>query len=120
LHVAFVIAPVIAGLDKFLMLLADWSRYLSPTYAALSPFGPMQTMYVVGVVEVVAGLIVAIKPRIGAYVVAAWLALIILNLALLGNYWDIALRDFGLMLGAIALGRLATVHERKRLARGRL
>jgi uncharacterized membrane protein YphA (DoxX/SURF4 family) len=105
LHLAFVVAPIVAGLDKFAMLLTDWTRYLAPQVAAIFP--PRGFMHVVGVVEVVAGLLVAFKPRIGAYVVAAWLAGIIINLLLTGTYFDIALRDLGLCLGALALGRLA-------------
>ncbi|MGA9521742.1 MAG: hypothetical protein WBV82_09770 [Myxococcaceae bacterium] len=115
LHVAFIVAPTIAGLDKFFYLLTDWSRYLAPPLA--SAFGARPFMYVVGVIEIAAGLLVAVKPKIGAYVVAAWLFGIICNLVWLsalvpGNYLDIALRDFGLMLGALALGRLAEAHER--------
>jgi hypothetical protein len=120
LHVAFVVAPVVAGLDKFVMLLNDWSRYLSPTFAALSPLSAHSTMYVVGGIEIAAGLIVALKPRVGAWIVAGWLAAIIVNLVLLGAYWDVALRDLGLMLGAVALARLAVTHERSRAARARL
>jgi hypothetical protein len=119
LHLAFVVAPVVAGLDKFVMLLADWSRYLSPTFATLSPLSAQGTMYVVGAIEIAAGLVVALKPRIGAWIVAGWLAAIIFNLVLLGGYWDIALRDLGLMLGAIALARLAVDHERPRSRRTR-
>lgn len=107
LHWGFVAAPVIAGADKFLGLLTDWDAYLSPAFARLSPLSVHGTMMTVGAVEVGAGLIVAIKPRIGAYVVAAWLVGIIFNLFLLGHGYDIALRDFGLFLGALALGRLS-------------
>jgi hypothetical protein len=92
------------------MLLAEWHQYLSPTFAALSPLSGHGTMYAVGAIEVAAGLLVAIKPRIGGWVVAAWLAAIVVNLLLLGAYWDIALRDVGLMLGAVALARLAVTH----------
>jgi hypothetical protein len=117
LHIGFVVLPVVAGLDKFFMVLADWQKYLSPIFATLSPFSGNGTMYAVGVVEVIAGLVVAIKPRIGAWVVAGWLGAIILNLLLLGAYWDVALRDLGLMIGAIALARLAVDHERRRYVR---
>lgn len=115
LHVAFIAAPTIAGLDKFFYVLTNWDRYLAPPVA--STFGGRSFMFFVGVVEIAAGLLVAVKPKIGAYVVAAWLAGIILNLIWLsalvpGNYLDIALRDFGLLLGALALGRLAKAHER--------
>jgi hypothetical protein len=111
LHWGFVAAPVIAGLDKFLHLLTNWDRYLSPAFAHISPLGTHATMLVVGVIEMVAGLIVAMKPRVGAYVVAAWLVGIIVNLLLLGSYFDVALRDFGLFLGAVALGRLSEVYD---------
>jgi len=107
LHWGFVAAPVIAGVDKFLHLLTNWDAYLSPAFARLSPLSVHGTMMSVGVVEMGAGLLVAVKPRIGAYVVAAWLAGIILNLLLLGHGYDIALRDFGLFLAALALGRLS-------------
>jgi hypothetical protein len=111
LHWGFVALPVIAGLDKFLHLLANWDQYLSPTFAHVSPFSAHSTMLAVGVVEMAAGLIVALKPRIGAYVVAAWLVGVIVNLVLLGSGLDIALRDFGLFLGALALARLSSVYD---------
>lgn len=111
LHWGFVAAPVIAGLDKFSGLLADWDAYLAPAVARVLGGASHGFMLVVGVVEVAAGLLVALRPRIGAYVVAAWLAGIIVNLLMSGRYFDVALRDFGLMLGALALGRLASVHD---------
>ena len=111
LHVGFVAAPVIAGADKFLGLLANWERYLAPPIARMLPVGPHGFMMIVGVIEILAGLVVALKPRIGAYVVAAWLVGIIVNLLLVGGYLDIALRDFGLCLGALALGRLSTMFD---------
>ncbi|MGH7439064.1 MAG: hypothetical protein ACRENE_25525 [Polyangiaceae bacterium] len=111
LHWGFVAAPVIAGADKFLHLLTNWDQYLSPAFAHLSPLGAHASMEVVGVIEIVVGLVVALRPRVGAYVVAAWLAGIILDLLLLGSLFDVALRDFGLLLGALALGRLATVYD---------
>jgi len=113
LHWGFVAAPVIAGADKFLHLLTNWDAYLAPAFARLSPFGAHGTMLVVGVVEIAAGLVVAVKPRIGAYVVAAWLAGIIVNLFALGSGYDVALRDFGLLLGALALGRLSETYDRE-------
>jgi hypothetical protein len=112
LHVGFIVAPTLAGLDKFFHLLVDWDQYLAPAIARLLPFSAHRFMLIVGVVEVAAGLLVAIKPRIGGLVVAAWLAGIVLNLLIGATYWDIALRDFGLMLGALALSLLATRHER--------
>lgn len=105
LRLAFTIAPIIAGLDKFFNLLTVWEQYLSP---AFNLFGnPYTTMMVVGAIEIIVGILVWIKPKIFSYVVAAWLLLIIINLLILGNFFDIALRDLGLMLSAIALGRLS-------------
>ena len=111
LHWRFVAAPVLAGLDKFTHWMTNWTEYLSPAFARLSPLTPHHTMLAVGIVEVAAGVLVAVKPRLGAYVVAAWLAGIILNLLLLGRYYDVALRDFGLCLGALALGRLSERYD---------
>lgn len=111
LHWGFVAAPVLAGADKFANLLTKWENYLSPAFASLSPFSPHATMLMVGLIEVAAGILVALKPRIGAYVVAAWLAGIIFNLLLLGHYYDVALRDLGLCLGALALGRLSQHYD---------
>ena len=111
LHVAFIAAPTIAGVDKFFHLLANWDQYLAPQIARLLPITTHGFMLIVGAIEVAAGLLVAVKPKIGAYVVAAWLAGIIINLLILGTFFDVALRDFGLMLGALALGRLSTSHE---------
>lgn len=109
LHWGFVAAPVLAGADKFLGLLTNWEKYLAAPFARLSPWNAGTTMSLVGAVEIVAGLVVALKPRIGAYVVAAWLAGIIVDLLLVGGYGDVALRDFGLFLGALALGRLSVL-----------
>lgn len=111
LQVAFVLAPIIAGADKFLHWLTDWTQYLAPGVARILPMSPSTFMQGVGVVEIVAGLLVALKPKIGGYVVAAWLAGIIVNLLMIPGYYDVALRDFGLMLGAIALARLARHFE---------
>jgi len=107
LHAGFVIAPIVAGLDKFLHLLTNWDVYLAPRIANLSPIGGHASMEVVGIVEILAGLLVAFRPRIGAYVVMGWLMAIILNLLLVPGFFDIALRDFGLALGALALARLS-------------
>src|ERR1700704_3848336 len=112
LHWGFVAAPVLAGLDKFAGLLANWDAYLAPPIARMLGDAAHPFMLVVGVVEVLAGLLVAVRPRIGAYVVAAWLAGIIVNLLISGRHFDVALRDFGLCLGALALGRLAQVFDR--------
>lgn len=105
LHLGFVVAPIVAGLDKFFHLLTDWHQYLAPVVADL--IGASTFMSIVGVVEIIAGIGVALRPRIFAYVVAAWLVGIILNLLLIPGYYDIALRDLGLALGALALGRLS-------------
>lgn len=116
LHWGFVAAPLLAGIDKFFHIMTNWDRYLAPGFTQLSPLSPHGTMLVVGAIEMVAGLIVALRPKIGGWIVAGWLGGIIVDLALLGNAWDIALRDFGLMLGAIALARLAVAHERREIA----
>ena len=108
LRTAFVVAPVVFGLDKFTNLLVHWDQYLAPVLSQALPVTPHQAMYAVGVVEVVAGLIVALHPRLGALVVALWLGGIILNLLLLHGFYDVALRDFGLLMAAVALQRLAT------------
>jgi uncharacterized membrane protein YphA (DoxX/SURF4 family) len=108
LRTVFTVAPIAFGLDKFFNLLTDWPGYLAPFVDRLVPGSAQQAMYVVGVIEIVAGLLVAARPKYGALVVAAWLAGIIVNLLLLGDYYDVALRDFGLFVGALALWRLAT------------
>jgi|SRR5215218_7268920 len=108
LRVGFVVAPILFGLDKFTNLLADWPTYLAPTIDRLVPGSAASAMLAVGVVEVVAGLVVAVRPKVGGDLVAAWLAGIIGNLLLLGDHYDIALRDLGLLLAALALARLAT------------
>jgi hypothetical protein len=108
LRVGFVAAPILFGLDKFTNLLADWIVYLAPAVDRLVPGSATSAMLAVGVVEIIAGLVVAVRPRVGAYLVAAWLAGIIGNLLLLGSHDDIALRDLGLLLAALALARLAT------------
>jgi hypothetical protein len=107
LQVGFVAAPILAGLDKFFHLLVNWDQYVPSLVARLSPIGVHELMLVVGAIEIVAGLGVAWKPRIFAYVVAAWLLVIIANLLLIPGYFDVALRDFGLFLGALALARLS-------------
>jgi uncharacterized membrane protein YphA (DoxX/SURF4 family) len=114
LRAAFTVAPIVAGLDKFANLLGDWTKYLAPVIPKTLGVSPEIFMRGVGVIEILAGVLVAVLPRYAAYIVAAWLAAIIVNLLILGAYLDVALRDFGLMLGAIALGRLAQgVHEWK-------
>ena len=108
LRTGFIVAPILFGLDKFTNLLADWTTYLAPAIDRLVPGSTSGAMLAVGVIEIVAGLVVAVRPRIGGYLVAAWLAGIITNLLLLGDHYDVALRDFGLLLAALALARLAT------------
>ena len=112
LYAAFIIAPIVAGADKFFHILVNWDQYLAPTVARLLPVDSHLFMLAVGVVEIVAGLIVLAKPSIGGWIVAAWLWGIIVNLLLIPAYFDIALRDFGLSLGAIALARLAHAFDR--------
>jgi len=107
LRVAFAVAPILFGIDKFANVLVDWEQYLAPWINDIVPGSAMTAMYAVGVVEILAGLAVALKPRYGAYLVAAWLGGIIVNLLTYSGYYDIALRDFGLMLGALTLARLA-------------
>ena len=107
LHLGFIAAPILAGLDKFFHLLVNWDQYVPAIVARLSPIGAHELMLVAGVIEIVAGIGVALKPRLFAYVVAGWLALIIVNLLLIPGYFDVALRDFGLFLAALALGRLS-------------
>jgi hypothetical protein len=111
LHFGFALAPILAGADKFTHLLCDWTMYLAPVVTDVLPLTPQGFMYLVGIVEIAAGLLVLAAPRIGGYVVALWLWGIIVNLFLLQNFYDVALRDFGLSLGAIALSRLAEAVE---------
>ena len=111
LRFAFTVAPIAFGLDKFFDVLVDWPVYLAPWIDDIAPGSAQEFMYFVGATEIVAGVLVAIKPRYGAYVVAGWLAGIILNLLTHSGYYDIALRDFGLMLGALTLARLASAYD---------
>ncbi|RSM73811.1 hypothetical protein DMB66_02605 [Actinoplanes sp. ATCC 53533] len=108
LRTVFTVAPIAFGLDKFANLLTDWPGYLAPFIDRLVPGTAQQAMYAVGVIEILAGLLVAVRPRYGAVVVAAWLAGIIVNLLILGDFYDVALRDFGLLVAAVALWRLAS------------
>ena len=110
LRMLFTVAPILFGLDKFFNVLTHpdhWSKYLAGWINGIVPGSADQCMYIVGVIEIVAGVLVAIAPRIGAWVVAAWLAGIIVDLLTLSGYYDIALRDFGLLVSAVALARLA-------------
>jgi uncharacterized membrane protein YphA (DoxX/SURF4 family) len=108
LRIAFTVAPILFGLDKFANVLTDdWTKYLSSEFNSLLPGDADTAMSIVGVIEIVAGTVVAIAPRYGSVLVAGWLGGIIANLLLVGGYGDVALRDFGLMLGALTLARLA-------------
>ena len=109
LRVAFIAAPILFGIDKFAEVLTDdWTRYLAVEFNDLIPGSAQDAMYAVGVVEIAAGLVVAISPRFGGILVASWLGGIIVSLLLVGGYGDIALRDFGLLLGALTLARLSS------------
>lgn len=107
LRVGFTVLPIVFGLDKFANVLTDWSQYLAPWVNNLVPGTAHQAMLAVGAIEIVAGISVALAPRIGGYIVSVWLAGIIINLLILGDFYDVALRDFGLFLAALALTRLA-------------
>ena len=111
LRVGFTVAPIVFGIDKFLDWLVDWRIYLAPEINDLIPGSAHQAMFAVGVIEIVAGLVVAVRPKFGGYLVAAWLAGIITNLLLQADFYDIALRDFGLLLAALTLARLATAFD---------
>jgi uncharacterized membrane protein YphA (DoxX/SURF4 family) len=111
LRIGFTVLPIVFGLDKLTNKLTNWEAYLAPWIVDISPISAHQVMLVVGVIEVVAGLAVAIKPRYAAFVVAAWLAGIIVNLLSYPGFYDVALRDFGLLLAALTLGALASVYD---------
>jgi uncharacterized membrane protein YphA (DoxX/SURF4 family) len=111
LRIGFAAAPILFGLDKFLNVMVDWPQYLAPWINDIVPGSGQEFMYVTGAVEILAGLAVAVKPRYGAYLVAGWLAGIIVNLLSYSGWYDIALRDFGLLLGALTLARLASVYD---------
>jgi uncharacterized membrane protein YphA (DoxX/SURF4 family) len=108
MRIAFTVAPILFGIDKFANVLTDdWTRYLAPAFNDIIPGSAADAMHIVGVVEIVAGLVVAVAPRFGGLLVAAWLGGIIVNLLIVGGYGDNAQRDFGLLLGALTLARLA-------------
>lgn len=109
LHFAFIVAPIFAGLDKFFHFLTNWEQYLSAPFNVFN--NPHITMMVVGIIEIIAGLGVWFKPKIFAYIVAFWLLGIIINLLILHKFYDIALRDLGLLLGALALARLSQKYD---------
>ena len=108
LKYTFGLVPIVAGIDKFTNLLCNWPDYLSPTVASMIPFDPQTFMYIVGVIEIAAGVLVLWKPRIGAYVVMAWLVLIALNLLMSGHYYDIAVRDLVMAVSAFGLAKLSS------------
>jgi uncharacterized membrane protein YphA (DoxX/SURF4 family) len=111
LRIAFTVAPIAFGVDKFFNVMVDWPTYLAPWINDIAPGSAQDFMYFVGAIEITAGLAVALKPRYGAYVVAAWLAGIVINLLTASGFYDIALRDFGLMLAALTLARLASIYD---------
>jgi len=111
LRIAFTVAPIAFGLDKFFNVMVDWPIYLAPWINDIAPGSGQDFMYFVGAIEIIAGISVALKPRYGAYVVAAWLAGIVINLLTASGFYDVALRDFGLMLAALTLARLASVYD---------
>jgi uncharacterized membrane protein len=111
LRTVFTVAPIVFGLDKFANVMTDWEKYLAPWINDLVPGSAHTAMLIVGVIEIVAGLAVAVAPRFGGYLVAAWLLGIIVDLLSVGGYGDVALRDFGLLVGALALAQLASAHS---------
>ena len=111
LRLAFTVAPIAFGLDKFFNVMVEWPTYLAPWINDIAPGSGQDFMYLVGAIEIVAGVAVALKPRYGAYLVAAWLAGIVINLLTASGFYDVALRDFGLMLAALTLARLASVYD---------
>jgi hypothetical protein len=113
LHLGFAVLPMVAGLDKFFHFLVNWDQFLAPAIADFLPVSTHTFMLAVGVIEILAGVLVAFWPRVGSYVVAFWLWGIIVNLLMIPAYFDIALRDFGLSLGALALGRLSQDFSRR-------
>jgi hypothetical protein len=114
LRTVFTVAPILFGVDKFFNVLTEWTGYLAPWINDLVPGSASTAMHLVGVIEIVAGILVALTPRWGGYVVALWLAGIIVNLLTLSGFYDVALRDFGLFVAALALAQLAEAHEKQR------
>jgi hypothetical protein len=118
LRIAFTLAPILFGLDKFAeVMISDWPKYLASEFNDIIPGSAQDAMYLVGGIEILAGLVVLVAPRFGGLLVAGWLAGIIVSLLLVGGYGDIALRDFGLLLGALTLARLASADFSDRTAR---
>jgi len=118
LRAGFTVLPIVFGADKFANVLTNWERYLAPWIVRIIPLTAHQAMLIVGVIEIAAGIAVAVKPRYAAYVVAAWLAGIVINLVSYPGFYDVALRDFGLMLAALSLARLASVYDPRGAAAG--
>jgi hypothetical protein len=116
LRIGFTVAPILFGIDKYAHVLVNWDRYLAPEFSDLLGVSAHSLMYVVGAIEIVAGLVVLARPRFGGYLVAAWLTGIIVNLLMIGDFYDIALRDFGLLLAALTLARLAVAVPTSRRA----
>lgn len=116
LRIGFTVAPILFGVDKFLDWLVDWRIYLAPQANDLVPGNAHQAMLAVGLIEILAGVVVAVRPRFGGYLVAVWLAGIIVNLLLQADFYDIALRDFGLLIGAVSLARLGAAFDGSRAA----
>ena len=111
LQIAFIIVPIVAGLDKFFHYLAHWTHYLSPYVSQVVHYNNARFMMFVGIIEIIVGIGNIIVPKVFGFITAGWLALIIINLLLLGHFWDIALRDLGLCLGAVALGIMGLKHN---------
>jgi uncharacterized membrane protein YphA (DoxX/SURF4 family) len=111
MRIGYAVLPVWMGVDKFANSMTYWPHYLAPWIVGLLPFSAETAMYVVGAIEIVAGIAVAIKPRYASYIVTLWLAGIIINLLTYSGFYDVALRDFGLLLGALTLARLASMYD---------
>ncbi|WP_205834077.1 hypothetical protein [Crystallibacter degradans] len=119
LWVGFIVLPIVFGVDKFANVLTNWEAYLAPWLVDVLPFSSHTAMIIIGIVEIVAGIMIAIKPRYAAYVVALWLAGIIINLLTYSGFYDVALRDFGLLVAALALAQLARTYDTGKSRRGR-
>ena len=117
LRIGFTVLPILFGIDKFAHVLVNWDKYLAPEFTDLFNAQAHTLMYAVGAIEIVAGVVIAVRPRFGGYLVAAWLAGIVTNLLLIGDFYDIALRDFGLFLAALTLARLASIYPARLPAR---
>jgi uncharacterized membrane protein YphA (DoxX/SURF4 family) len=114
LKYTFGLVPIVAGLDKFTNLLTDWEKYLHPGMVSMLPFSPHVFMVIVGIIEILAGIIVLVKPAVGGYIVAAWLTLIALTLLASGNYLDVAVRDLVMAIGAYSLATIAKASQAER------